>query len=162
MLQRHGWTLHAHPLFLDQLERLLAAVERAKRSDPQGWQGKADTRLLAAIRALILDRIPRDPLAPEFRQGNTLGREHRHWFRAKVGGNRFRLFFRADSQARVIVYAWVNDRDTLRKAGAGTDPYVVFSRMLAGGNPPDDWPALLAAAREADAQRRFSAAERES
>ena len=162
MLQRHGWTLHAHPLFLDQLERLLAAVERAKRSDPQGWQGKADTRLLAAIRALILDRIPRDPLAPEFRQGNTLGREHRHWFRAKVGGNRFRLFFRADSQARVIVYAWVNDRDTLRKAGAGTDPYAVFSRMLASGNPPDDWPALLAAAREADAQRRFSAAERES
>jgi len=53
--ERHGWHLHAHPLFLDQLERLLAAVERAKRSDPQGWQGKADTRLLAALRALILD-----------------------------------------------------------------------------------------------------------
>ncbi len=78
MLQRQGWTLYGHPLFLDQLERLLAAVERAKRSDPQGWQGKADTKLLAALRGLILDRIPRDPLAPEFRQGNTLGREHRH------------------------------------------------------------------------------------
>ena len=128
MLQRHGWTLHAHPLFLDQVERLLAAVERAKRSDPAGWQGNADTRLLAALRALILDRIPRDPLAPAFRQGNTLGREHRHWFRAKFGANRFRLFFRADSQAKVIVYAWVNDRDTLRKAGAGTDPYAVFGR----------------------------------
>jgi toxin YhaV len=121
VLERHGWRLHAHPLFLDQIERLLAAVERAKRSDPEGWQGKADTRLLAAICALILDRIPRDPLAPEFRQGNTLGREHRHWFRAKL-----------------IVYAWVNDRDTLRKAGAGTDPYAVFGRMLASGNPPDD------------------------
>ncbi len=159
MLERHGWTLHAHPLFLDQIERLLAAVERAKRSDPEGWQGKPDTRLLGAIRALILDRIPRDPLAPEFRQGKTLGREHRHWFRAKFAGNRFRLFFRADSQARVIVYAWVNDRDTLRKAGAGTDPYAVFGRMLASGNPPDDWSALLAAAAEADAQRRFNAAD---
>lgn len=161
MLERHGWTLHAHPLFLDQLERLLAAVERAKRSDPQGWQGKADTKLLAALRALILDRIPRDPLAAEFRQGNTLGRVHRHWFRARFGSNRFRLFFRADSQARVIVYAWVNDRDTLRKAGAGTDPYAVFSRMLAGRNPPDDWPALLEAARDPVADQRFSAAERE-
>ncbi len=161
MLERHGWTLHAHPLFLDQLERLLAVVERAKRSDPQGWQDKADTKLLAALRALILDRIPRDPLAPEFRQGNTLGREHRHWFRAKFAGNRFRLFFRADSQAKVIVYAWVNDRDTLRKAGAGTDPYAVFGRMLASGNPPDDWPALLTTALEPDAERRFSAADKE-
>jgi toxin YhaV len=159
---RHGWTLHAHPLFLDQVERLLTAVERAKQADPEGWQNKADPRLLAAIRALILDRIPRDPLAPEFRQGNTLGREHRHWFRAKFAGSRFRLFFRADSQARVIVYAWVNDRDTLRKAGAGTDPYAVFGRMLASGNPPDDWSVLLAAAAEADARRRFSAAEDDS
>jgi toxin YhaV len=157
MLERHGWVLHAHPLFLDQIERLLAAVERAKRADPEGWQSKADTRLLAAIRVLILDRIPRDPLAPEFRQGNTLGREHRHWFRAKFAGSRFRLFFRADSQARVIVYAWVNDRDTLRKAGAGTDPYAVFGRMLASGNPPDDWPALLAKVQEPDAQWRFDA-----
>ncbi len=158
MLERHGWRLHAHPLLLDQLERLLAAVERAKRADPVGWQGKADARLLAALRGLLLERIPRDPLAPEFRQGNTLGREHGHWFRAKFGGARFRLFFRADSRVRVIVYAWVNDRDTLRKAGAGTDPYAVFARMLGQGNPPDDWPTLLAAAQVAEAEQRFGAA----
>ena len=162
MPERHGWRLHAHPLFLDQLERLLAAVERAKRSNPEGWQSKADARLLAALRALLLDRIPRDPLAPGFRQGNTLGPAHRHWFRAKFGGNRFRLFFRADSRARVIVYAWVNDRDTLRKAGAGSDPYAVFAGMLAGGNPPDDWPALLTAARAPEAERRFGAASDET
>jgi len=152
VLERHGWRLYAHPLFLDQLERLLTAVERVKRADPQAWQRKSDARLLAALRALLLDRIPRDPLAPEFRQGNTLGREHRHWFRAKFGANRFRLFFRADSAARVIVYAWVNDRNTLRKAGVGTDPYAVFARMLAGGNPPGDWSALLVAAQEFSAR----------
>jgi toxin YhaV len=123
----------------------MASVERARRSDPLAWPSKADARLLAALRTLMLDRIPRDPLAPGYRQGNTLGRAHRHWFRAKFGGNRFRLFFRADSTARVIVYAWVNDRDTLRKAGAGSDPYAVFSGMLASGNPPDDWSALMAA-----------------
>ena len=157
MLERHGWTLHAYPLFLDQVERLLAAVERAKRADPATWQSKADTKLLAALKALVLDRIPRDPLAAEFRQGNTLGKEHRHWFRAKFAGNRFRLFFRADSQAKVIVYAWVNDRDTLRKAGAGNDPYAVFGRMLASGNPPDDWPALLATATDPTTHNRFNA-----
>lgn len=133
-------------------------MERAKRSDPQGWQERADARLLVALRALVLDRIPRDPLAPEFRQGNTLGPARRHWFRAKFGGNRFR----PGSRARVVVYAWVNDRDTLRKAGAGTDPYAVFGRMLAGGNPPDDWPAQLAAAEAPDAARRFGAVDEEA
>ena len=54
-------------------------------------------------------------------QGNTPGPAHRHWFRAKFGGNRFRLFYRADSTARIVVYAWVNGRDTLRKSGAASD-----------------------------------------
>ena len=93
--------------------------------------------------------------AAEFRQGNTLGRDRRHWFRAKFGGNRFRLFFRADSRAKVIVYAWVNDRDRLRKAGASSDPYAMFAAMLAGGNPPGDWAALLAAAQASEAGRRL-------
>ena len=159
MLEQHGWRVFAHPLLLDQLERLLASVERARRADPDGWQGKADARLLAAIRSLIFDRIPYAPLSPEFRQGNTLGRERRHWFRAKFGGNRFRLFFRADARAKVIVYAWVNDRNTLRKVGVGTDPYAVFAGMLAGGSPPDDWPTLRAAAKTPGAVRCFDTAD---
>jgi toxin YhaV len=159
VLERNGWSLWAHPLFLDQLERLVASVERATQSDPTGWRGKADATTLAAIYDLMFDRIPHDPLAPEFRQGSTLGKEHRHWFRAKFGGSRFRLFFRADSTAKVIVYAWVNDRDTLRKAGASSDPYAVFAKMLKSGNPPDDWPALLASAQTPEAVKRFAASE---
>jgi len=145
-LIRHGWTLYAHPLFLDQLNRLLAATTRAKKSDPKNWRQNANAKTLAAITTLILDRIPQNPLSPEFRQGNTLGPEHRHWFRAKFGQNRFRLFFRADARAKIIVYAWVNDRDTLRKQGAATDPYAIFAKMLAAGTPPTDFPALLASA----------------
>ena len=67
-----------------------------------------------------------------------------HRFRAKLTGNRFRLFYRADSRSKVIIHAWVNDRDTLRKAGSGTDSYAVFARMLANDNPLDDWPDLPA------------------
>jgi len=146
MLQRHGWTLIAHPLFLDQLKRLIAAATRARRADPDGSRANANVKLLAAIMQFMLDRVPRDPLSPEYRQGNTLGAEHRHWFRAKFGANRFRLFFRADSASRIIVYAWFNNRDTLRKAGASTDPYAVFSGMLARDDPPRDWTNLLASA----------------
>ncbi len=155
MLQRHGWTLFGHPLLLDQLDRLIAASERAASADPAGWRGNANVKLLASARDLMFDRIPRDPLGPEFRQGNTLGPAHRHWFRAKFGANRFRLFFRADSAARIIVLTWVNDRETLRKAGAATDPYAVFARMLSSGHPPNDWPSLLAAAQDPAALRRL-------
>lgn len=158
MLQRHEWRLFGHPLLLDQLDRLIAAAERARQSDPAGWQGNANVKLLATLRHLMLERVPRDPLAAEFRQGNTLGPAHRHWFRVKFGGNRFRLFFRADSASRIVVYAWVNDRDTLRKAGAASDPYAVFARMLARGNPPDDWLRLIAAAEGPVVVQRFAAA----
>jgi toxin YhaV len=41
----------------------------------------------------------------------------------------------------------VNDENSLRTYGAKTDAYAVFAAMLATGNPPDDWHALLAAAR---------------
>ncbi|MGR3715213.1 MAG: type II toxin-antitoxin system YhaV family toxin [Thermohalobaculum sp.] len=147
-MERHGWRLFGHPLLIAQLERMVAAAERARQADPIGWQGNANVKLLAALREVMFERVPRDPLAPEFRQGNTLGPAHRHWLRAKFGANRFRLFFRADSASRVVVYAWVNDRDTLRKAGAASDPYAVFGRMLGRGNPPGDWAELVAAARE--------------
>jgi len=36
----------------------------------------------------------------------------------------------------VIVYVWINDEFTLRKAGSKTDAYAVFKSMLNAGNPP--------------------------
>jgi toxin YhaV len=71
-----------------------------------------------------------------------LGPAQRHWRRAKFLG-RFRLFFRYSSQARIIIYAWVNDEKTQRKAGARTDPYAVFGALLRKANPPDGWDALM-------------------
>jgi Toxin with endonuclease activity, of toxin-antitoxin system len=65
-----------------------------------------------ALSHLIMEAVPADPGRDEFRQGNTLGTAYRHWRRAKIG-RRFRLFFRYDSRSKVIVYAWVNDENTL-------------------------------------------------
>jgi len=91
---------------------------------------------------LILVEIPRDPNAAEFQLGNTLGRAHRHWRRAKFLG-RFRLFFRFSTAHKAIVYAWVNDETTLRKAGSKTDPYVLLTKRLQEGDPPDNWEDLF-------------------
>ena len=95
---------------------------RAERNAPQGFQNNANVKLFRALSQLIMEVVPSDPSRDEFRLGNTLGPTYRHWRRAKIG-RRFRLFFRYDSKARAIVYAWVNDAETLRSAGSKSDPY---------------------------------------
>jgi toxin YhaV len=155
----NGWELFAHPLFLDQLEKLTAAVERARKKDPRSWRKSANAKLLAALHRLVFETIPEDPTRPEYRQGGTLGEDRKHWFRAKFGAGRFRLFFRYSAKAKVIIFAWVNDETTLRAYGAKTDAYAVFRKMLDKGNPPDDWAALLEAASSEEARLRTEAAE---
>ena len=138
----NGWTLLFHDALIGQLDILVAAYERAYRADAKNYVSNPNVKLLAAIARLLLEIIPTDPSRPEYRQGNTLGAENRHWFRAKFLG-RFRLFFRYDSRSKLIVYAWVNDENTLRQSGGKRDPYEVFKRMLESGNPPNDWAALV-------------------
>jgi toxin YhaV len=143
-----GWTLYAHPLFLDQLERLTIVVEKAAKKDPKGYTSTANAKLLAAMRKLMFEVIPVDPTRSEFRQGGTLGPERKHWFRAKFGSGRFRLFFRYSSSAKIIIYAWVNDANSLRTYGSKSDAYAVFKAMLDKGNPPESWAALMAQSAE--------------
>ena len=159
MLVVNGWSIAAHPLFLGQLERLTAAVESAKTKDPENYKSTANAKLLAALEDLVFRTIPDDPARPIYRQGATLGGNRKHWFRAKFGGQRFRLFFRFSSEAKIIIFAWVNDQNTLRTYGSKTDAYAVFKGMLDDGNPPDDWAALLKAASGREAQKRMAAAQ---
>lgn len=142
----NGWTLFAHPLFLDQLELLTRQVEVLRQRDATGFVKKNATKRLAAIAKLAFEVIPQDPARAEYRQGNTLGEAHKHWFRAKFF-QQYRLFFRYHAQTKVIVFAWVNDEDTKRAYESGDDAYRVFRKMLDSGRPPDNWELLLAEAR---------------
>ena len=142
----NGWTVFAHPLFLVQLETLIQQVEALKQKDPTGFTKKNASKRLATIAKLVFEVIPQDPARPEYRQGNTLGEDHKHWFRAKFF-QQYRLFFRYHAQAKVIVFAWVNDEDTKQAYGSGDDVYRVFRKMLESGHPPDDWNQLLTEAR---------------
>lgn len=149
--ERNGWKLHRARAFRQSVDPLTEDVARLAAADPDGYRAHPRTKLLARIRSLIVEEIPRDPNAPVYALGNTLGPTHRHWRRAKFL-QRFRLFFRFDSASRIIVYAWVNDETTLRKAGARSDPYAVFVRRLDDGDPPDDWDELLTDARSTEAR----------
>jgi toxin YhaV len=128
------------------------AAERAK--NPSRYKSGANAKVLANIVELALKRIPQDPTLPRYRQGDTLGKEYKHWFREKFSNGRFRLFFRYDLASKVIVYAWVNDSKTLRTYGSASDAYAVFASMLKRGNPPDDWNSLLKACVAPDALAR--------
>lgn len=153
----HGWTVFAHPLFLAQIEALVQQVDAFKQKDPVEYVKKNASKRLAAITKLAFEVIPQDPTRPEYRQGNTLGDDYKHWFRAKFF-QQYRLFFRYHAPSKVIVLAWVNDDDTKRAYESSDDAYRVFRKMLESGHPPDDWNELLAEAR-AEGQRlhRFAA-----
>ena len=138
----NGWTLFAHPLFLGQTEALIKQVEKLQQKDPVNYKNKNASKRLAAIEKLAFNVIPQDPTLPEYRQGVTLGSEHKHWFRAKFF-QQYRLFFRFHLESKIIVYAWVNDESTKRAYDSKTDAYRVFEKMLNNGHPPDNWDALL-------------------
>jgi len=143
----NGWTLFQHDLFAEQLGTLITKVEALAAKEPETYRSHPATKLLVTIEDYILKQIPGDPSSPEFRQGNTLGKDNRHWFRAKFHG-RYRLFFRFSTERKIIIYVWVNDEKSLRKAGAKTDPYTVFQAMLRSGNPPQSLDHLLAASKK--------------
>ena len=161
--QVNGWTIYAHPLFLDQLEVIIAAAEKARKKDPAGYKKKRAAKLLAAVLKVAFDDIPSDPTRDIYRQGGTLGDDYKHWFRAKFL-QQFRLFFRYQQSAdvKIIVLAWVNDDSTLRAYESASDAYAVFRKMLDRGNPADTWKELLAAASQPAAKHRLSRATRES
>ena len=143
----NGWRLYVHPLFEQQFRQLVEQVEALAAKDPTGYKELPAAKLLATINRHIRETIPRNPGALEFRQGNTLGSDNRHWFRAKFH-ERYRLFYRFSSKEKVIIYAWVNDERTLRKSGSRTDPYRVFRAMLEAGDPPNTMEQLLLRAKE--------------
>ena len=139
----NGWSLFLHPLFHEQLTQLREEVHKLRQKDPVGYINKNASKRLAAVTRLMYEIIPQDPGRPEYRQGLTLGSEHKHWFRAKFF-QQYRLFFRFHTSAKIIVYAWVNDETTLRAYNSRDDAYLVFKKMLDSGNPPGSWEALLA------------------
>lgn len=139
---RNEWRLYKLPAFEQQLTDLTARVEALRQIDPAEADRHPSSKLLKRIVEVILDEIPRDPTNKIYRQRTTLGAAYKDWPRAKFLG-RFRLFFRFGSKEKMIIYCWMNDENTLRKAGAKTDPYAVFAGMLKSGDPPSAWDKLV-------------------
>lgn len=147
----NGWTILLHPFFRAQMAELKAEVERAKSKDPANFHKKNAAKRFAAALKLAFEVIPQDPGSAVYRQGHTLGPENAHWRRAKFL-QQYRLFFRYDLNARIIIHVWMNDEESKRAYDSKTDAYAVFRRKLASGDPPSGWDELLTAAQTPDAR----------
>ncbi|MFY7960614.1 MAG: type II toxin-antitoxin system YhaV family toxin [Elsteraceae bacterium] len=138
----NGWTILLHPFFRAQMAELRADVERARARDSASFHKKNAAKRFAAALKLAFEVIPQDPGNPIYRQGHTLGPENAHWRRAKFL-QQYRLFFRYDLNARIIIHVWMNDENSKRAYDSKTDAYAVFRRKLASGDPPSEWDELL-------------------
>nr|AAN74014.1 ORF14a [Vibrio phage O395] len=144
-----GYELHALSIFQNLLDDLTKEVETLQAKDPIYFYDHPSTKLLLAVLCNITQTVPSNPDHADFRQGLTLGKKHTSWRRVKKKSlpPRYRLFFQFNSQApKTIIYAWMNDESTQRKAGAKTDVYAVFEKMLNSGKVPNSWEELCKAA----------------
>jgi toxin YhaV len=140
--------VHFHPEFAKRFDALLVNAEKATRAERGDHP---DVKLLAAVVRLVETVVPADPDHPDFRLRGGLGR----FRRAKGHGlpSRYRLFWVFSSRARAIVFLYLNDASSLRKAGARSDRYARFSALLRRGELGADFDANVAAAKAPSRRR---------
>ncbi len=123
----YGYDLYFWTAFLDQCRELRTlkntkeAAVRAGTMSQEDFDQDPDVKLFAALVEIVQEKVTQDPEHKDFRLGKTLGDEFTSWRRVKKHGlpDRYRLFFRfATVPKKVFVFAWLNDEDTLRKAGS--------------------------------------------
>lgn len=141
----NGYEIHALSIFQGILNELTKEVEKLQAKEPDTFYNHPKTKLLLGVLANITKHVPANPDHPDFRQGLTLGKKNKSWRRVKKKDlpPRYRLFFQFSSQApKTIIYAWMNDETSCRKAGSRTDVYAVFEKMLASNKIPTTWAEL--------------------
>lgn len=136
------WNCFYFLLFYTRLKYLQSELICLREKSPEKLKGNKKALLYIAV-IERMQRIREDPTQSIFQLGNTLGKTHRDWRRAKEGlPSRYRLFFKFFSQEKEIYFAWLNDKETLRKADAKTDCYNIFRWMLDSGRVPSHRDAL--------------------
>jgi len=139
----NGWQVLALPRFSERYAALRREAQRLKdQVSPQEYVRHPAVKLAGAVHRLITQIVPDNPNAPDFRLRGELST----FRRAKGHGlpQRYRLFWIFSERNKTIIFLYLNDEETLRKEGAGSDPYAVFARLVARGEIGADFAANLA------------------
>jgi toxin YhaV len=143
-MKRNGWEIRIYPSFQEKLDKLLANCKASYEKDPEKFKSISIAKLLFQVIDIVENIIPADPTHRDFFLGKTFGdskkdKAYKDWRRVKFGNARFRMFFKFNSQEKVIIIAWMNDENNLRKIGSNSDAYEEFKRMLKTNHPPNNW-----------------------
>lgn len=124
------YLLRYHELYYDRITKLKDQVKelRQKLNDEE-FKRHEVVKLAFRVRQADQEIIPQDPDRPEYR----LTGELKKYSRYKHGLQRYRLFFCFSREPKMILYLYLNDEKHLRKAGAKTDPYEEFRKLVGKG-----------------------------
>jgi toxin YhaV len=134
----NGWRLIGDQRFTEAFKDLESKALQEQAAGKFAFNSK----LLARVIRVTTEVVPQGPNSPTFRLGKSLGDKYKSWCRAKFS-QQYRIFFRYNSEYRLIIYSWFNDENTLRAYGSKTDAYKEFARMLENGKPPTDFDELI-------------------
>jgi toxin YhaV len=141
-LRINEWLVLLHPLFARRYQALRNEALRLKQDLPnEDWRHQPTVKLVASLRTLILEIVPQNPNAAEFRLRTAL--EHFRCAKGKGLPPRYRLFWVFSTKAKAIIFLYVNDVATLRKEGAASDPYAVFAQLVRRGELGADFASDL-------------------
>lgn len=117
----------------------LSGRARALRGtlSPEDYKRHVDAKLFRAVFKLVYEIVPANPDHSDFR----LSGELKAFRRVKGKGlpRRMRMFFVFSEKAKAVIFLYINDAGTLRKAGDRNDPYDIFRDLLRKGDIGGDF-----------------------
>lgn len=135
MTTRNNYLLKIHELFYQRTVDLTDEIIKLKQKlSFEELTQHPVFKLAYRVYNAALDIIPADPNHPDYRLEGNL----RKYRRYKRGLERYRLFFGFSSQPKIILYLYLNDEKTLRKAGSKSDPYEQFKKFVNQGKVSHD------------------------
>ena len=135
MTVKNNYLLKTHEIFFQRTVELNDEVKAlSKKLSHEELQQHETVKLAKRVYTATLEVIPQNPNDPAYYLKDDLKKYRRY----KQGLERYRLFFGFSSAAKIILYLYLNDGDTLRKEGDKNDPYEIFKGFVRQGRVSHD------------------------
>ncbi len=122
-----SYLLKYHSFYYQRIAQLKEQVKELHRKlGKEEFKQHEIVKLAYRVRKADQEIIPQNPNRPEYKLKGNL----RKFRRYKQGLQRYRLFFCFSDHPKIILYLYLNDEKHLRKAGAKSDPYQEFKKLV--------------------------------